>query len=58
MNKANRFAVYENKTNAIIIFKTLKDEDIGYYKIEVITEETVNNKTYKYQKSLYLRIFR
>ena len=36
LNEAQRFALYDNKANAIIIYKKLTDQDLGYYRIEIV----------------------
>ena len=56
IDHASHFAFYDNTKNAIVIYKKLTTEDIGYYRVDVVAKETVYNKTYTYEKSVYLRV--
>lgn len=45
--------------NALDVYGSLLTKNynnLSYHRIEVITEETVNNKTFTYRKSFYLRV--
>ena len=56
IDHASHFAFYEETKNAIVIYKKLTAEDIGYYRVDVVSSETVYNITYTYEKSVYLRV--
>ena len=57
MEEAKTFAFYDHINNAIIVDEKLSEKDLGYYKLNMVAEETMKNETFKYKKELYLIVY-
>ena len=57
MNLADDFAFYDHLNHAVVISRNLTNQDLGYYKLNVIAVETVRDQTFTYNKEMYLFVY-